>query len=277
MQKRPLEEGTMLTAVRSTAEPIASDRAAAPKRSHSDDRRLLLRYHRLGDRRARDILVERHMPLARRLARRYARTADAAEDLTQVAAIGLIKAIDRFDVDRGLALSTFAVPTIVGELKRYLRDTSWAVRVPRDLLELAVRVERETARLERRLGRAPTVPELADVVGSSVEEVVEAVAAATAHRALSLDAPRRGGDEDDDGSYGDQLGTVDHGLRLAEHRADLRPLFEALPDREREILRLRFVEDLTQSEIGAQLGISQMHVSRLIRRALSRADQPVAA
>jgi RNA polymerase sigma-B factor len=270
--------GTTLTAVRTTAEtaehPPAT--APAPARRRSDDRRLLVRYHRLGDRRARDTLVERHMPLARRLARRYARTPDAAEDLTQVAAIGLIKAIDRFDIDRGLALSTFAVPTIVGELKRYLRDTSWAVRVPRDLLELAVRVERETGRLERRLGRAPTVPELAEQIGVGVEEVVEAVAAATAHRALSLDAPRRG-EEGDEGTYGDQFGFSDHGLRLAEHRADLRPLIAALPDREREILRLRFVEDLTQSEIGAQLGISQMHVSRLIRRALARADERVAA
>jgi RNA polymerase sigma-B factor len=230
----------------------------------------------MGDRTARDRLVERHMPLARRLARRYAHTPDAAEDMTQVAAIGLIKAIDRFDIDRGLALSTFAVPTIVGELKRFLRDTSWAVRVPRDLLELAVRVEREGFRLERTLGRAPSVAELAATVGSDVEHVAEALEAATAHRALSLDAPRRG-DDDEDGAYGDQIGCVDHGLRLAEHRADLQPLFAALPDREREILRLRFVEDLTQSEIGQRLGISQMHVSRLIRRALSRAERPAAA
>jgi RNA polymerase sigma-B factor len=228
----------------------------------------------MGDRTARDQLVERHMPLARRLARRYARTPDSAEDLTQVAAIGLIKAVDRFDVDRGLAFSTFAVPTIVGELKRYLRDTSWAVRVPRDLLELAVRSERESARLERQLGRAPSVAELAETMGTTMEAVLEALEAATAHRALSLDAPRRS-EEEEDGSFADQLGVVDHGLRLAEHRADLGPFLAVLPEREREILRLRFVEDLTQSEIGTQLGISQMHVSRLIRRALARAERPL--
>ncbi|MEA2391539.1 MAG: polymerase sigma-B factor [Solirubrobacteraceae bacterium] len=266
----------MLTAVRTSAPPdVASDRQPRA-RSASDDRRLLLRYHRMGDRAARDRLVERHMPLARRLARRYARSPELAEDLTQVAAIGLIKAIDRFDVDRGLALSTFAVPTIVGELKRYLRDTTWAVRVPRDLLELAVRVERESFRLERSLGRVPSVAELSEVIGVDVEQVTEALEASTAHRALSLDAPRRG-EDDEDGSYGDQVGALDHGLRLAEHRADLRPLFAALPDREREILRLRFVEDLTQTEIGTRLGISQMHVSRLIRRALARAERPAAA
>jgi RNA polymerase sigma-B factor len=259
---------------RNSVQGVPDDRRPAG-RSASSDRRLLLRYHRLGDRRAREVLVERHMPLARRLARRYARTPDSAEDLVQVAAIGLIKAIDRFDVDRGLALSTFAVPTIVGELKRYLRDTSWAVRVPRDLLELAVRVERESFRLERRLGRSPTITELAESTGNDVEQVAEALEAATAHRALSLDAPRRG-EDDEDGAYGDQFGQVDHGLRLAEHRADLQPLFRSLPDREREILRLRFVEDLTQSEIGARLGVSQMHVSRLIRRALSRAEAPSA-
>jgi len=234
------------------------------------DAALLVRWRRGGDRDAREALIRRHLPLARRLAGRYTGHASNADDLQQVAAIGLMKAIDRFEPERGLALSTYAVPTILGELKRFLRDTSWAVRVPRDLQELALRAERESQRLERTLGRAPTVAELARELEQEVEVVVEALEASTAHRALSLDAPKR--DEDDGGgAFGESVGRLDLGLAGAEARADLKPLLSVLEPRDREILHLRFAEDLTQSEIGAQLGISQMHVSRLIRRALARA------
>ena len=235
------------------------------------DATLLIRWRRQGDRCARDELIRRHLPLARRLASRYAGQPSGADDLNQVAAIGLMKAIDRFEPERGLALSTYAVPTILGELKRFLRDTTWAVRVPRDLQETTLRVERESTRLERSLGRAPTVAELAAELGLTVEQVLEGMEAGVAHRALSLDAPRRD-DEDDGGSYAEALGRDDTHLARAEARADLEPLLARLADRDREILRLRFGEDLTQSEIGTRLGISQMHVSRLIRRALATAS-----
>jgi RNA polymerase sigma-B factor len=231
---------------------------------------LLRRWRCEGDRGARAALIERHLPLARRLARRYVGRGDGGEDLAQVAALGLIKAIDRFDPDRGLALSTFAVPTILGELKRHLRDTSWAVRVPRDLQELALRVDDLGDRLERALGRPPTVAELARAVPAPVEDVLEALAALSAHRALSLDAPR-GGEEDGGGVYADCVGGEDPRLAGAEDRALLSPLLGRLPPREREIVRLRFAEDLTQHDIGRRLGISQMHVSRLLRRALATA------
>jgi RNA polymerase sigma-B factor len=241
-----------------------------PSANKDDDRSLLVRWRTYGDREARSRLVERHLPLARRLAARYGGGFEGGEDLQQVAAMGLVKAIDRFDPERGLALSTFAVPTILGELKRHLRDTSWAVRVPRDLQELALRVERESGRMERALGRAPTVAELAAEAGVSVEAVLEAMEARRAHRALSLDAPQPGEDGDSD-EMSAHIGTVDPELSQAEDRALLAPLLARLPARDREILRLRFGEDLTQSEIGQRLGVSQMHVSRLIRRALARA------
>jgi RNA polymerase sigma-B factor len=237
-----------------------------------DDRALLARWREAGDRAARTRLVERHLPLARRLAARYGGGYDGGEDLQQVAAMGLVKAIDRFDPDRGLALSTFAVPTILGELKRHLRDTSWAVRVPRDLQELALRVEREAGRLERALGRAPTVAEVALEAGVGVEATLEAMEARRAHRALSLDAPQ-GADEGDSEEMSAHVGRLDPDMARAEDRALLAPLLARLPQRDQEILRLRFGEDMTQSEIGRRLGVSQMHVSRLIRRALARASE----
>lgn len=244
---------------------------STPPTGPGRDQTLLRRYHEDGDRRAREQLIERHMPLARRLARRYSGPGAPSDDLVQVAAIGLIKAIDRFEPERGLALSTFAVPTILGEIKRYLRDTSWSVRVPRDLQEQALRVERLAGSLERSIGRAATVPEVARAAGLSVEEALAALEAATAHSAVSLDAPRRGGVEDEPSTIGDRLGREERGLACAEARADLTPLLARLPERERQVLVLRFGADLTQSEIGERLGISQMHVSRLIRRAIERA------
>jgi RNA polymerase sigma-B factor len=234
-----------------------------------EDRRLLERYHNEGDQAAREALVERFLPLARQLARRYQRGSEPLDDLIQVASLGLLKAIDRFEPDRPTAFSSFAVPTILGELKRHFRDRGWSVRVPRDLQELAVRVERVGEDLTRELGRAPTPGEIADQIGVTTEQVLEAREAAGAYRAISLDRPRDEEDENDAG-MADSMGIEDPGFGLAEDAATVERLMGVLGEREREVLRLRFVEDLTQSEIGARVGVSQMHVSRLIRQAVER-------
>jgi RNA polymerase sigma-B factor len=233
-----------------------------------EDRRLLERYHRHGDTAAREALVERFLPLARQLARRYQRGGEALDDLEQVASLGLLKAIDRFEPDRPTAFSSFAVPTILGELKRHFRDRGWSVRVPRDLQEMAVRVDRTSEELACRLGRAPTPAEIGEHIGISTEQVLEAREAAGAYRAVSLDRPRD--DEEEEGTVVDAMGIEDPGFGLAEDAATVERLMTVLSDREREVLRLRFREDLTQSEIGARVGVSQMHVSRLIRQAIAQ-------
>jgi RNA polymerase sigma-B factor len=240
------------------------DRAARAR----EDRRLLERYHGDGDRAARDALVERFLPLARQLARRYQRGGEPLDDLIQVASLGLLKAIDRFDPSRDTAFSSFAVPTILGELKRHFRDRGWSVRVPRDLQEMSVRVDRVTEEMSRELGRAPTPSEIAENIGASTEQVLEAREAAGAYRAISLDRPRDD-DEDSDGMT-ESMGAEDPGFGLAEDAATVERLMGVLSEREREVLRLRFAEDLTQSEIGHRVGVSQMHVSRLIRQAVAR-------
>jgi RNA polymerase sigma-B factor len=233
-----------------------------------EDRRLLERYHRDGDQAAREALVERFLPLARQLARRYQRGSEPLDDLIQVASLGLLKAIDRFEPDRPTAFSSFAVPTILGELKRHFRDRGWSVRVPRDLQELAVRVERVSEELTRQLGRAPTPGEIGEQVGVTTEQVLEAREAAGAYRAVSLDRPR---DDDEEGDgMSESMGVEDPGFGLAEDAATVQRLMSVLGDREQEVLRLRFEEDLTQSEIGLRVGVSQMHVSRLIRQAVER-------
>jgi RNA polymerase sigma-B factor len=235
----------------------------------AEDRRLLARYHRGGDAAAREQLVERFLPLARQLARRYHHGSEQLDDLVQVASLGLLKAIDRFDPGRETAFSSFAVPTILGELKRHFRDKGWAVRVPRDLQELAVKVDRVGDEMSRELGRAPTTSEIAERIGAQDEQVLEAREAAAAYRAVSLDRPRT--DEDADGdSYAESVGEEDPGYRLAEASATVEQLMGVLSAREREVLRLRFAEDLTQAEIGARVGVSQMHVSRLIRQSIAR-------
>jgi RNA polymerase sigma-B factor len=247
------------------AYPRASDDKEARTR---EDRRLLERYHRHGDPAAREALVQRFLPLARQLARRYQRGSEPLDDLIQVASLGLLKAIDRFEPERPTAFSSFAVPTILGELKRHFRDRGWSVRVPRDLQEMAVRVERVTEEMQLSLGRAPTPGEIAEHIGASTEQVLEAREAAGAYRAVSLDRPR---DDDEDGEgLADSMGIEDPGFRLAEASATVERLMSVLNEREREVLRLRFDEDLTQSEIGARVGVSQMHVSRLIRQAVAR-------
>ncbi len=212
--------------------------------------------------------MDRFLPLARQLARRYQRGGEPLDDLVQVASLGLLKAIDRFDPSRETAFSSFAVPTILGELKRHFRDKGWSVRVPRDLQELAVKLEPVGEELARELGRAATLAEIAQRTGSTVEQVLEAREAASAYRAVSLDRPRED-DEDGDG-IGASFGIEDTGFANAEDSATIERLMRVLNDREREILRLRFSEDLTQAEIGTRVGVSQMHVSRIIRQAINR-------
>jgi RNA polymerase sigma-B factor len=211
-------------------------------------------------------MVERHLGLARHLALRYADSGEPLDDLVQVASIGLLKAVDRFDPQRGVSFSTFAVPTILGELRRHFRDRGWAIHVPRDLKEASLRVERA---LRAHAGRSPTPSELARETGLSIEVVLDALEVAGAHRALSLDAPT-GADDDRASAIVDRLGVEDPDLARARDRATLEQLSSVLDEREREILRLRFEEDLTQSEIGERIGVTQMHVSRLIRSAVAR-------
>ena len=244
--------------------PGREDRAARTR----EDRRLLERYHRNGDVAAREALVERFLPLARQLARRYQRGGEPLDDLIQVASLGRLKAIDRFEPDRPTAFSSFAVPTILGELKRHFRDRGWSVRVPRDLQEMTVRVDRTSEDLARQLGRAPTPAEIAENIGITTEQVLEAREAAGAYRAVSLDRPHD--DDEEDATIAEWMGIEDPGFGLAEDAATVERLMSVLSDREREVLRLRFGEDLTQSEIGARVGVSQMHVSRLIRQAIGR-------
>jgi RNA polymerase sigma-B factor len=246
--------------------PGTEERAARSQ----EDRRLLERYHRHGDAAARDALVERFLPLARQLARRYQRAGEPLDDLVQVASLGLLKAIDRYDPTRQTAFSSFAVPTILGELKRHFRDKGWSVRVPRDLQELAVKVDRVGEDMSRELARAPTPKEIGERVGATAEQVLEAREAAGAYRAVSLDRPRGSEEEEDSHELSDAFGIEDPGFARAEDAATVERLMRVLSDREREVLRLRFAEDLTQSEIGRRVGVSQMHVSRLIRQSVGR-------
>ena len=240
-----------------------------PSARAREDRELFTRYLRNGEPGARDELVARFLPLARQLARRYQRAEEPLDDLIQVASIGLIKAIDRFDPDREVAFSSYAVPTILGELKRHFRDKTWSVRVPRDLQELALKVDRKVSELSRELHRSPSVNELAEAVGVNEEQILEALEASSAYRATSIDAPR-GSEDDGSDTLGDQMGTSEQGFGLAEDRATLARLLGTVTEREREVLRLRFEEDLTQAEIGERIGVSQMQVSRIIRQSLSR-------
>ena len=232
-----------------------------------EDRRLLERYHRGGDPAARDALAERFLPLARHLARRYQHRDEPLDDLMQVASLGLLNAIDRFDPSRATAFSSFAVPTILGELRRHFRDGGWCVRVPRDLQELALRVERVDDDLACALGRAPTLSELAAECGATTEQVLQAREAAGAHYAVSLDGPRD--DDDRDDGLDETIGAEDPGYGTAEQAATLDRLMSSLSQREREILSLRFEQDLTQSEIGSLVGVSQMQVSRLMSQAIT--------
>jgi len=234
-----------------------------------NDKILLRRYHEQGDLQAREQLIEQYMSLVRSLARRYAYRGEQFDDLVQIGAIGLIKAIDRFDVNRGVELTTYATPNIIGEIKRHFRDRSWAVRVPRGLQELNVQLSKLIEQLTVQLSRSPTIPELAQAAGVDEEAVLEALESGRAYSSLSLSqgAGQEDGDEIDPL---ESLGELEHEYEVSEDRAVLAPGFRALEPRERTILHLRFFEGLTQSQIAQQVGISQMHVSRLIRRSLEK-------
>ena len=215
---------------------------------------------------AKDAIVEQFMPLARQLARRYGNVEDI-DDLEQVAAIGLVKAIDRFDPGRGLAFSSFAFPTILGELKRHLRDRGWSVRPPRDVQDLAARAEKHARALLAELGRSPTVGEIAERAERTVEDVLEAMQSATARHPVSLDEPVR---DAEPGSHGREIAVDESGYAAAEDAMLLDALMQALTVRERQILDLRFRRDLPQSQVAEIVGVSQMHVSRMIRASLAK-------
>jgi RNA polymerase sigma-B factor len=247
------------------SERIAADRARA--------RAMFAELHELaeddpGRARVRDELVEIHLPLVEYLARRFRNRGEPLDDLVQVATIGLIKSVDRFDLERGVEFSTYATPTIVGEIKRHFRDKGWAIRVPRRLQELKLSLTKATGELSQKNGRAPTVAELARHLGLTEEEILEGLESANAYSAVSLDAPDGG--DDDSPAVADSLGMVDEALEGVEYRESLKPLLEQLPAREKKILMLRFFGGMTQSQIASELGISQMHVSRLLARTLAQ-------
>src|SRR2546421_311004 len=238
-----------------------------PDRVDSD--KLFVRWQKSGDQRAREELVNRFLPLARNLARRYAGAREPFDDLLQVASLGLVKAIDRFDVERGAAFSSFAVPTILGELKRYFRDLGWSVHVPRGAQEQALRVQEAQERLTSKTGRPPTVHELAEYLELEVEDILDALETAAAHHSASLDAPREDRD-DESGSLVDVFGEEDRHYELVEETATISVAARELTARERRVLALRFAGDMTQTQIAQEIGVSQMQVSRILRRALSR-------
>jgi RNA polymerase sigma-B factor len=255
-----------------TTHPEGGDRAAAREL----ERELLLRYHEFGDLAAREELVERLLPLARDLALRYTYADEPFDDLLQVASVGLIKAIDRFEPGRGTKFTSYAAPTILGELKRHFRDKGWSLHVPRDLQERSLAVSRATEILSTELGRSPNVREVAGHLGCSVEQVLEAQEASASYEAASLDAPATR-DDGESASLVEMLGRDDDAYELVEDREAIARTWKELPDVERSVLELRFVHDLNQREIGDRIGYSQMHVSRLLRRALTRLETAATA
>jgi RNA polymerase sigma-B factor len=255
-----------------SAPTLASTRpapVAATAPALGDAKELFARWQEQRDSRARDELVRRFLPLARKLARRYSGAREPFEDLMQVASLGLVKAVDRFDPSRGTAFSSFAVPTILGELKRYFRDLGWALHVPRGAQERAMKVEEAQQWLAARTGRAPTIPELAQYLELSVEDVLEAIETGRAHHCASLDAPHDDG-EGETGTFADSFGVVDSSLALADEKVTIGAAARGLSQRERQVVLLRFAEDLTQTQVAERIGVSQMQVSRILRRALTR-------
>jgi RNA polymerase sigma-B factor len=225
--------------------------------------------------RMRDALIERYLPLAESLARRYQHSGQALDDLTQVASIGLVKAVDRFDPGRGVNFESYAIPTILGELKRYHRDQGWSVRMPRRLQELTLQIKDSIPALSQELGRSPTIAEIANHAQLSEEEVLEAMDAQDAYASISLDAPMDEGSESS--TLGDRLTVENEDYELAEQWAEFEPHLRSLPDREQKIIVLRFFRDWTQSQIAEELGISQMHVSRLLSQTLQKLRDAVGA
>ncbi len=278
MDARVAEQIDATTPGDTEAEASAEAVVAAPRIQHAvpDRGRARELFERLavlpaGDEerlRIRGELVELHLPLVEYLARRFRNRGEWLDDLTQVATIGLIKSIDRFDLARGVEFSTYATPTIVGEIKRHFRDKGWAVRVPRRLQELKLSLTKAIGDLAQREGRAPTVAEIAAHLQMSEEEVLEGLESANAYSTVSLDAPDSG--DDDAPAVAESLGMLDDALEGVEYRESLKPLLEQLPSREKRILLLRFFGNMTQSQIASELGISQMHVSRLLARTLAQ-------
>jgi RNA polymerase sigma-B factor len=236
---------------------------------------LFRRWQEDGDRRARDELINRHLPLARGLARRYARTPEPFEDLMQVASLGLVKAVDRFDASRGAAFTSFAVPTILGELKRHFRDRGWSVHGPRDVQERILKVERAMAELPAKLGHTPTVSDIGKRIEATDEEVLEAMHASQGHHAVSLDATSMTGDGDEPGPLRDRIGSEDLSFNTVEYGEAIGPVLREISERDRKVLHLRFVEDMTQSEIADRVGVSQMHVSRILRATIEKLRQRI--
>ncbi len=262
-----------VTGAADTGAPLAAAKVQHATRERGRARELFERLATLPEggeerQRIRGELVELHLPLVEYLARRFRNRGEWLDDLTQVATIGLIKSIDRFDLSRGVEFSTYATPTIVGEIKRHFRDKGWAVRVPRRLQELKLALTKAISDLAQRLGRAPTVAELAAHLQMSEEEVLEGLESANAYSTVSLDAPDSG--DEDAPAVAESLGMLDDALEGVEYRESLKPLLERLPPREKKILMLRFFGNMTQSQIATELGISQMHVSRLLARTLTQ-------
>ena len=243
--------------------------------SPENDTALLRAYHERGDQSAREELVERHLPLVRALARRYSGRGEQFEDLVQVGSIGLIKAIDRFDLERGVQLTTYAIPTIVGEIKRYFRDKTWSVSVPRRLKDLNLTISRLLEELTAQLGRSPSVAELAEAAGVDEEEVVKALESGRAYSTVLPPTKAREEEEEAGPDPIDTLGAVDRGYEVSEDRLALASGMHVLSKRERRILHLRFFEGMTQSQIAHELGISQMHVSRLIRQSIDKLREAI--
>jgi RNA polymerase sigma-B factor len=241
-----------------------------------DDKILLRKYHEEGDLHAREQLIEQYMSLVRSLARRYSYRGEQLDDLVQIGAIGLIKAIDRFDLERGVELTTYATPNIIGEIKRHFRDNGWSVRVPRGLQELNVQLSKLIEQLTVQYSRSPTIPELAKAAGVEEEQVLEALESGRAYSSLSLSSGTTSDGEEDLDPL-ESIGTEELQYEVSENRAVLAPGFRVLDERERKILQLRFFDGLTQSQIAQQVGISQMHVSRLIRRALEKIRAEIAS
>lgn len=261
-----------------TALPSATPRRPFERSDSAGQiRRLLVRVHRDGDRRAREEVVQRMLPLARRVASRYRHTREPLDDLVQVASVGLVKAIDGFDPARQTAFSSYAVPTMVGEIKRYFRDTCWAVHVPRGMQERVLKIRTAVKQLGDDLGNTPSPSDIAEHAGLTVDEVLEGLEASGAASARSLDSYRFEDDDDNGASYAEVTGADDERYATIEDWVSVTPSFRDLPARERRILYLRFSKGMTQSEIGRRIGCSQMHVSRLIRRALGRINDAVNA
>jgi RNA polymerase sigma-B factor len=269
----------MSTAVAAPATYPNTTGARAPKRrapsKASREEKLLARYRDTGDLRAREELIASLLPLAKRLAGRYRHSGESQEDLEQVACVGLIKAVDRYEPDVG-PFVRYAVPNILGELRRHFRDKGWGMHVPRTVQENFLKVNEATEQLSGRLGRTPSARDIAEATGLSLEDVIEAIDAGRSYSPAALDAPHSNGDDADGGRLlGDTLGSADRSYDYVDIGQSIAPAFKVLPEREQLIVHLRFFEDLTQSEIAERVGISQMHVSRLLRRAIDRLNAAV--